>query len=84
MLTRLYRIVAEEPKTKHVVCGLATVTLDGDGEVFDWQQVTRGLFRVCWAKGHKRPAGAHPVPAPQGNPPGQSKVPRRTRAATLK
>src|SRR5262245_24524952 len=38
---------------------LVTLTLDEAGQVFDWQEVLRGLFRVCWAKGHKRPPNAH-------------------------
>ena len=42
----------------HVAEGLARVTVEADGTVFDYQQVLGGLFHVCWAKGKKRPANA--------------------------
>lgn len=44
---------------EHVMCGRAPMTFDEDGQVFDWQEVTRGLFKVCWAKSKKRPANAY-------------------------
>src|SRR5262249_49449034 len=43
---------------EHVVKGLVTVTVGPDGEVFDWQRVVGGLFRVNWACSKKRPEGA--------------------------
>jgi hypothetical protein len=43
---------------EHMVKGLVTVTVGRDGEVFDWQRVVGGLFRVHWLCGKKRPAGA--------------------------
>src|SRR5262245_41005396 len=43
---------------EHIVKGLVTVTVGADGEVFDWQRVVGGLFRVNWACGKKRPEGA--------------------------
>ena len=44
---------------EHLSRGIATVTRDDSGQIFDWQQVTKGLFRVRWAPGDERPAGAH-------------------------
>jgi diadenosine tetraphosphatase ApaH/serine/threonine PP2A family protein phosphatase len=44
---------------EHAIGGLVTVTLDAAGQAFDWGNVMRGFFRVHWAKGHKRPPGAH-------------------------
>lgn len=43
----------------HVTQGLVTVTRDMQGRVFDWSQVTRGLFRVRSTPGDARPDGAH-------------------------
>jgi len=44
---------------EHATGGLATVTLDAAGHAFDWEMVMRRFFRVRWAKGNKRPPGAH-------------------------
>src|SRR5262245_15489463 len=44
---------------EHGALGLVTVTREPDGQPFDWQQVTRGLFRVCHAEGKKPPCNAH-------------------------
>src|SRR5215471_7325973 len=44
---------------EHATGGLDTVTVDAAGYAFDWGQVMGGFFRVHWAKGHKRPPGAH-------------------------
>jgi hypothetical protein len=35
------------------------MSITASGEVFDWQQVTAGLFRARWSKGTAPPAGAH-------------------------
>lgn len=43
----------------HIVCGLARATVEPDGRLFDWQQVTGGLFTVHCVKQHHRPACAH-------------------------
>jgi hypothetical protein len=43
----------------HAARGILTVTRDGKGQAFDWQRVTRGLFRVHWAPPGARPANAH-------------------------
>lgn len=43
---------------EHAAQGLVTVTRDDAGRPFDWQQVTRGLFRVRSVKSPDRPAGA--------------------------
>jgi hypothetical protein len=48
-----------EVPPEHIHAGVVAVTVDAGGQVFDWQQVTQGLFRVCWAKGHKPPPDAH-------------------------
>jgi len=45
--------------TDHAVSGKAPMTLEHDGRPFDWQQVLGGLFQVCHAKGHHRPAHAY-------------------------
>ncbi|HEV3439777.1 MAG TPA: hypothetical protein VG122_20595, partial [Gemmata sp.] len=42
----------------HLACGLAKPTLEPDGRVFDWQQVTNGLFTVKAVCQKKRPACA--------------------------
>ena len=44
---------------EHATGGLATVTLDAAGHEFDWGIVMRRFFHVRWAKGNKRPPGAH-------------------------
>lgn len=51
---------------EHVERSLARMTLDDNGQVFDWQEVMHGLFRVCWAKGPKRPPCAHVAVQYQG------------------
>jgi len=43
----------------HASGGIAPLTGMDSGQVFDWQQVLGGLFRVCWADGKKRPPDAH-------------------------
>jgi hypothetical protein len=47
-----------EVPAEHLASRVAKPTLEADGRVFDWQQVTGGLFivRACWGK--KPPAGA--------------------------
>jgi hypothetical protein len=42
----------------HVAEGLARVTVEPDGTVFDYQRVLGGLFKVSWAAGKKRPCNA--------------------------
>jgi hypothetical protein len=42
----------------HLASGLAPVTLESDGSLFDWDQVLGGLFKVCWARGRHRPEHA--------------------------
>jgi hypothetical protein len=44
---------------EHIESGVAPLTLEPDGRVFDWDQVVGGLFKVCWAAGKKPPANAH-------------------------
>ncbi len=34
----------------HVTCGIAPMTPDETGELYDWTQVTRGLFQVCCSR----------------------------------
>lgn len=43
---------------EHVAKGIVPVTAGPDGELFDWQQVTRGLFTVHSACGKKPPPEA--------------------------
>lgn len=43
----------------HVQAGIAPLTVEADGRLFDWQQVLGGLFKVCWADGKKPPPAAH-------------------------
>jgi hypothetical protein len=43
----------------HAASGVAPLTLEPDGRVFDWRQVLGGLFQVCWAEGKKPPPCAH-------------------------
>jgi hypothetical protein len=44
---------------EHVSGGLVTVTREPSGQLYDWAALTKGLFRVRWAQGEERPAGAH-------------------------
>src|SRR5262249_15622544 len=44
---------------EHASRGLVTVTHDDVGRVFDWSQLTNGLFRVRHAAGGERPPQAH-------------------------
>jgi hypothetical protein len=48
-----------EVPAEHVAQGLVTTTRDEAGQPFDWQQVTKGLFRVRAVKGNETPVGAH-------------------------
>jgi hypothetical protein len=47
-----------EIPAEHAACGLAPLTLEPDGRVFDWQEVLSGLFTVHCSQGHHRPAHA--------------------------
>jgi hypothetical protein len=51
---------------EHVAQGLLTVTRDEQGRPFDWQNVTKGLFRVRSAKESEPPAHAHVAIQHQG------------------
>ena len=31
----------------HVTCGIAPMTLDETGQIYDWCSVTQGFFQVC-------------------------------------
>jgi hypothetical protein len=44
-----------EVPAEHLNCGLVPVAADPSGTVFDTREVTRGLFEVHVAKGHKPP-----------------------------
>jgi hypothetical protein len=44
---------------EHLNCGRVTLTADAAGQVFDWREVTDGLFRVHSVRSHKRPPNAH-------------------------
>jgi hypothetical protein len=44
---------------EHVCCGIVQPALEPDGRVFDWQEVTAGLFTVHAVKQHRRPKCAH-------------------------
>jgi hypothetical protein len=44
---------------EHIGEGLASSTIGRDGLVFDWRQVTDGIFAVCSAKQHRRPEHAY-------------------------
>ncbi len=44
---------------EHVAKGVVHSTPGPDGRAFDWTAVTEGLFRVCHARQHHRPAGAY-------------------------
>jgi hypothetical protein len=48
-----------EVPPEHVAQGLVTMTRDADGRPFDWQVVTKGLFRVRSVKRTEPPSGAH-------------------------
>jgi hypothetical protein len=43
----------------HIEAGIAPLTMGTDGQVFDWDQVLGGLFKVCWADGKRPPDCAH-------------------------
>jgi len=43
---------------EHLQSGVATAAVEPDGSVFDWQQVTGGLFTVHSVRQHRRPACA--------------------------
>jgi hypothetical protein len=47
-----------EVPPEHLTSGVAKATLEPDGRVFDWQQVTGGLFTVRAACGKKPPTNA--------------------------
>lgn len=51
---------------EHAAQGLATITRDDSGQLYDWQKVTQGLFRVRWAQGEERPPRAHVAARYQG------------------
>ncbi|MFO0847685.1 MAG: hypothetical protein U0871_03855 [Gemmataceae bacterium] len=40
---------------EHLTSGVAPLTAGPDGAGFDWDTVLGGLFKVCWATGHKPP-----------------------------
>jgi hypothetical protein len=44
---------------EHIRCGAARATVAPNGEVFDWQEVTRGLFTVHYARQHCCPKNAY-------------------------
>jgi hypothetical protein len=47
-----------EVPPEHLAAGVAKPTLEPGGRVFDWQQVTGGLFTVKSCRGKKPPVGA--------------------------
>jgi hypothetical protein len=47
-----------EVPAEHLATGVAKPTLEPDGRVFDWQQVTGGLFTIKASRGKKPPACA--------------------------
>lgn len=47
-----------EVPPEHLAAGVAKSTLEPDGRVFDWQQVTGGLFSVKSCRGKRPPPGA--------------------------
>jgi hypothetical protein len=60
LLQALYFVAQSvDVPAEHAERGLATVTLTQDGRPFDWQRVTKGLFRVRSTKGDERPSQAH-------------------------
>jgi hypothetical protein len=42
----------------HLQCGLVQTAQGADGQIFDWSQVTQGLFAVHSVKQHRRPCHA--------------------------
>jgi hypothetical protein len=44
---------------EHVQAGVVTSAIDADGGLFDWQQVTGGLFTVHSVRQHLRPRSAY-------------------------
>jgi hypothetical protein len=48
-----------EVPPEHVNCGLVSVPVDAEGRPFDAREITRGLFEVRVAKGHKPPPCAY-------------------------
>jgi hypothetical protein len=48
-----------EVPAEHLKCGLVPMAVDADGAVFDMREVTRGLFEVHVAGGHKPPPCAY-------------------------
>jgi hypothetical protein len=44
---------------EHLKCRVVTAALEPDGQVFDWQEVTSGLFTVHFANQHGRPEHAY-------------------------
>src|SRR5262249_60855581 len=44
---------------EHLACGLVRATVEPDGQVFDWQEGTQGLFTVRTVKQDCRPEYAH-------------------------
>jgi hypothetical protein len=44
---------------EHIRCGAARATVAPDGQVFDWQEVTRGLLTVHSARQHHCPRNAY-------------------------
>ncbi len=54
-----YRANGVEVPADHLKCGLAPITMDAAGAVFDTREVTRGLFEVHTARGHKPPPSAY-------------------------
>ncbi len=51
---------------EHSASGIARTTRAEDGSVFDWGEVTHGLFRTHWSKGKGPPPGAHVAAFYQG------------------
>jgi hypothetical protein len=48
-----------EVPAEHFSCGLVHPAVDAQGQVFDTREITRGLFEVHVAKGHKPPPCAY-------------------------
>jgi hypothetical protein len=44
---------------EHLNGGIVTPTIEPDGTVFDWQQVTAGLFTIHYARQYCRPKQAY-------------------------
>src|SRR5439155_11673772 len=67
LLQALYYVsLGVDVPPEHAAQGLATITRDDKGAAYDWQRVTRGLFRVHWVAGEERPARAHVATRYQG------------------